>query len=107
MTPGTAAADGQDGPDGHVLVISAHAGDFVWRAGGAVALAAARGAPVTIVCLSFGERGESARAWREGKQLDEIKAMRQDQAASAPRALRASIEFLHAGDHPPRDPPQT
>jgi 4-oxalomesaconate hydratase len=30
----------QDGP---VLVVSAHAGDFVWRAGGAMALAASRG----------------------------------------------------------------
>ncbi len=26
-----------------LLVVSAHAGDFVWRAGGAIALAAARG----------------------------------------------------------------
>ena len=42
---------------GPVLVISAHAGDFVWRAGGAMALAASRGAQVTVVCLSFGERG--------------------------------------------------
>src|SRR5260370_10425779 len=102
----TATADGQDGPDGPVLVISAHAGDFVWRAGGAVALAAARGAPVTIVCLSFGERGESARAWREGKQLDEIKAMRQDEAASAAGVLGASIEILDAGDYPLRGSPE-
>src|SRR5215470_17270289 len=47
---------------GPVLVVSAHAGDFVWRAGGAMALASSRGAPVTVLCLSFGERGESARA---------------------------------------------
>lgn len=106
MTPATAAADGQNGPDEHVLVISAHAGDFVWRAGGAVALAAARGAPVTVVCLSFGERGESARAWREGKQLHEIKAMRQDEAASAADVLGASIEFLDAGDYPLRESPE-
>ena len=30
-------------PAGPMLVISAHAGDFVWRAGGAIALAAERG----------------------------------------------------------------
>lgn len=38
------------------LVISAHAGDFVWRCGGAIALHAERGYDVTVVCLSFGER---------------------------------------------------
>jgi len=86
-----------------VLVISAHAGDFVWRAGGAMALAAARGAPVTVVCLSYGERGESAKAWREGKQLDEIKAIRRDEASRAAEVLGAEIEFLDAGDYPLRE----
>jgi 4-oxalomesaconate hydratase len=87
-------------PQGPVLVVSAHAGDFVWRAGGAIALAAARGAEVTVLCLSYGERGESARAWRDGKKLDEIKALRRDEAASAAGVLGASIEFLDAGDYP-------
>ena len=36
------------------LVITAHPGDFVWRAGGAIALHAKRGYKVKIVCLSFG-----------------------------------------------------
>jgi hypothetical protein len=40
-----------------VLVVSAHAADFVWRAGGAIALYADRGYRVRIICLSFGERG--------------------------------------------------
>ena len=43
------------------LVVSAHSADFVWRAGGAIALYASRGWRVKIVCLSFGERGESAK----------------------------------------------
>ena len=43
------------------LVISAHAADFVWRCGGAIALHAEMGYDVTVACLSFGERGESAR----------------------------------------------
>ena len=47
------------------LVVSAHAADFVWRAGGAIALHAAKGYEVTIVCLSFGERGESAKLWKQ------------------------------------------
>ena len=41
------------------LVISAHAADFVWRCGGAIALHQEKGYAVTIACLSFGERGES------------------------------------------------
>jgi 4-oxalomesaconate hydratase len=85
------------------LVISAHAADFVWRAGGAVALAAARGEPVTVVCLSYGERGESASAWRAGKTLDEIKALRRAEAESAAAVLGARIEFLDAGDYPLRE----
>jgi 4-oxalomesaconate hydratase len=88
---------------GPVLVVSAHAGDFVWRAGGAMALAAARGAAVTVVCLSYGERGESARAWRDGKKLDEIKALRRDEASRAAEVLGAGIEFLDAGDYPLRE----
>jgi 4-oxalomesaconate hydratase len=91
------------GPAGPVLVVSAHAGDFVWRAGGAMALASSRGADVTVLCLSYGERGESARAWREGKQLDEIKALRRDEATAAAEILGASIEFADAGDYPLRE----
>jgi 4-oxalomesaconate hydratase len=88
---------------GPLLVISAHVGDFVWRAGGAMALAAARGAAVTVLCLSYGERGESASAWRAGKQLDEIKAIRAGEASCAATVLGASIEFLDAGDYPLRE----
>ena len=94
--------DGQPG-DGAVLVVSAHAGDFVWRAGGAMALASSRGASVTVLCLSFGERGESARAWREGKKLDQIKAIRREEATRAAEVLGAGIEFMDAGDYPLRE----
>jgi 4-oxalomesaconate hydratase len=97
------ASTGPAGTQGPVLVISAHAGDFVWRAGGAMALAAAHGAEVTVVCLSFGERGESAKAWREGKKLAEIKEIRRDEAASAAAVLGARIEFTDAGDYPLRE----
>jgi 4-oxalomesaconate hydratase len=82
------------------LVISAHAADFVWRAGGAIALAAKRNERVKVVCLSYGERGESASAWRAGKQLDEIKQIRQAEAVNAASTLGAEIEFLDAGDYP-------
>ena len=88
---------------GSTLVVSAHAGDFVWRAGGAIALATSRGERVTVLCLSYGERGESASAWRAGKTLEEIKAMRRTEAESAAAALGAEIEFLDAGDYPLRE----
>ncbi|HWF82836.1 MAG TPA: PIG-L deacetylase family protein [Streptosporangiaceae bacterium] len=90
-------------PPGPLLVISAHAGDFVWRAGGAMALASARGGDVTVLCLSYGERGESAKAWRDGKQLAEIKEIRRDEASRAAEMLGAAIEFVDAGDYPLRE----
>ena len=86
-----------------MLVISAHAADFVWRAGGAIALAASRGERVKVVCLSYGERGESASAWRAGKTLEEIKELRRVEAEKAASALGAEIEFLDAGDYPLRE----
>ncbi|MFE2690810.1 PIG-L deacetylase family protein [Streptomyces mirabilis] len=82
------------------LVITAHAGDFVWRAGGAIALATARGEKVTIACLTYGERGESAKAWREGKSLEEIKEIRRAEAEAAASTLGARVRFLDAGDYP-------
>jgi 4-oxalomesaconate hydratase len=89
-----------------LLVISAHAGDFVWRASGAIALATARGDRATVLCLTYGERGESARAWREGKQLAEIKAQRQAEAEAAAAVLGAEIRFLDAGDYPLLETPE-
>ncbi|WP_371650216.1 PIG-L deacetylase family protein [Streptomyces mirabilis] len=82
------------------LVITAHAGDFVWRAGGAIALAASRGEKVTIACLTYGERGESAKAWREGNSLEEIKEIRRAEAEAAATTLGARVRFLDAGDYP-------
>src|SRR5581483_11632974 len=60
------------------LVVTAHPGDFVWRAAGAIALHAKRGYRVKIVCMSFGERGESQFAWKEaGATLASVKAGRE------------------------------
>ncbi|MBO3664887.1 PIG-L deacetylase family protein [Microbacterium stercoris] len=86
--------------DPSLLVVSAHAGDFVWRAGGAIAAAAMRGERATVVCLSYGERGESASQWLAGKSLDEIKAIRRAEAEAAAAALGSDIEFLDLGDYP-------
>ncbi len=88
------------------LVITAHPGDFVWRAGGAIALHAAKGWRVKIVCLSFGERGESQFAWKKaGVALADVKAGRKDEAQRAAEILGAEIEFFDAGDYPLRVTP--
>ncbi|MBX5450096.1 PIG-L deacetylase family protein [Thermogemmatispora sp.] len=85
---------------GTLMVVSAHAADFVWRAGGAIALYAQRGWRTRVLCLSFGERGESARLWQEGKTLEEIKAIRREEAERAAAILGAEVRFLDAGDYP-------
>ena len=83
------------------LVVSAHSGDFVWRAGGAIALHASRGWKVKIVCLSFGEKGESAKLWKEGGMtLQKVKEMRREEALKAATVLGGEIEFLDCGDYP-------
>ncbi|WP_292290105.1 PIG-L deacetylase family protein [Marivita sp.] len=83
------------------LVISAHAADFVWRCGGAIALHQKLGYEVTVVCLSYGERGESARLWKDGKTLTEVKSIRRKEAESAAKALDVhDIQFFDLGDYP-------
>lgn len=89
-----------------LLVVSAHAGDFVWRAGGAIAAATQRGERAVIVCLSYGERGESAAAWLAGEGLDEIKSIRRAEAEAAAAALGAEVRFLDAGDYPLLESPE-
>ncbi len=87
---------------GTALVVSAHAADFVWRCGGAIALHGERGVAVTIVCLSFGERGESARLWKqEGATLEGVKAVRRREAENAARVLGAhDLICFDLGDYP-------
>jgi 4-oxalomesaconate hydratase len=85
------------------LVITAHPGDFVWRAGGAIALHVKRGMQIKILCLSYGERGESQFAWKAaGTTLAAVKAARKDEAERAAAILGAQIEFMDAGDYPLR-----
>ncbi|MCK9512253.1 MAG: PIG-L family deacetylase [Pigmentiphaga sp.] len=85
------------------LVVSAHSADFVWRAAGAIALHAQRGYRMKVVCLSFGERGESAKLWRKpGMTLDAVKAARREEAQAAANILGAEIEFFDLGDYPMR-----
>src|SRR4029077_18690983 len=83
------------------LVVTAHPGDFVWRAGGAIALHAKRGYKMKIVCMSYDERGNSQFAGREpGATLAKGKAGRKDEAERAAALLAAEIEFFDCGDYP-------
>ena len=87
------------------IVVSAHSADFVWRAGGAIALYAERGWEVTVACLSYGERGESAKLWREpGMTMAKVKANRKEEAMRAAEILGAQTLFFDVGDYPIRVP---
>jgi 4-oxalomesaconate hydratase len=84
-----------------LVVVSAHAADFVWRAGGAIALYASRGHRVRVLCLSYGERGESQGLWKKaGMTLDLVKQIRHEEASKAADILGAEIRFFDAGDYP-------
>ncbi len=90
--------------DRTALVVSAHSADFVWRAGGAIALYASRGWQIEVVCLSFGERGESAKLWLQmGMTLEKVKAARKEEALRAAEVLGvAHMHFFDLGDYPLR-----
>jgi len=84
-----------------MLAVSAHAADFVWRAGGAIALYVERGYKVRVLCLSYGERGESERLWRQpGMTLERVKESRRAESQQAADLLGAEIRFFDSGDYP-------
>jgi 4-oxalomesaconate hydratase len=82
------------------VVISAHVGDFVWRCGGAIAHHVAQGYQGTIVCMSYGERGESGQLFA-APEMTAAKAreIRRGEAEAAAAALGASIIFLDGTDY--------
>lgn len=86
------------------LIVSAHSADFVWRAGGAIALYASRGWDITIVCLSFGERGESQKLWTDPSMtIERVKQERRQEATVAAGILGCKdIRFFDLGDYPLR-----
>jgi len=84
-----------------MLVIGAHSADFVWRAGGAIAVCTAAGGVAQVVALSYGERGESGELWKqEGQTVDRVKAIRHGEAERAAAHLGASFVSLDLGDYP-------
>jgi 4-oxalomesaconate hydratase len=91
-----------------LVVLSAHAADFVWRAGGAIALHVKLGYRARIVCLSAGERGESNEVWAStpGITVPEVRERRKTEASEAARVLGAEVEFLDQDDYPLRPGPE-
>ena len=84
-----------------LLVIGAHSADFVWRAGGAIAVTTSAGGVAQVLALSYGERGESGELWKEeGQTIDNVKAVRRSEAETAAGILGAEVVFLDRGDYP-------
>jgi 4-oxalomesaconate hydratase len=84
-----------------IQVIGAHSADFVWRAGGAIAVATSGGGVAEVIALSYGERGESGELWKEeGQTIENVKRVRHDEASAAAAHLGASFRSLDLGDYP-------
>jgi 4-oxalomesaconate hydratase len=84
-----------------LLVIGAHSADFVWRAGGVVAVTTASDGEARVLALSYGERGESGELWKEpGQTVERVKEIRHGEAERAAAALGAEFECLDLGDYP-------
>jgi 4-oxalomesaconate hydratase len=84
-----------------VLVIGAHSADFVWRAGGAIAVTTAAGGTSQVLALSYGEQGESGELWKEpGMTVEHVKEVRAGEAERAAAALGATFVCLDLGDYP-------
>lgn len=84
-----------------LVVVGAHAADFVWRASGVIALATERGAQATVLALSYGERGESGELWKEpGQTVERVKRIRHEQAEQAAKIVGAEFRCLDLGDYP-------
>jgi 4-oxalomesaconate hydratase len=88
-----------------MMVIGAHSADFVWRAGGAVAVTTAGGGEASVIALSYGERGESGELWKNQdpahpQTIENVKKIRHGEAERAAAALGASFDCLDLGDYP-------
>jgi len=84
-----------------MLVIGAHSADFVWRAGGALAVTTSTGGTGRVIALSYGEKGESGELWKEENQtIENVKKIRHGEAERAAGHLGADFRCLDLGDYP-------
>src|SRR6266566_6902930 len=84
-----------------LLVVGAHAADFVWRAAGIIAVVTKHGGRASVVALSYGERGESGELWKDPAQtVENVKRIRHAEASQAAEALGAIFQCFDLGDYP-------
>jgi len=84
-----------------MMVVGAHSADFVWRAGGAIAVTTSAGGTAHVLALSYGEQGESGELWKEpGMTVARVKEVRAGEAERAAATLGATFECLDLGDYP-------
>ena len=89
-----------------LLVVGAHSADFVWRAGGAIAVTTSGGGTARVLALSYGERGESGELWKEpGQTVERVKEIRHGEAERAAAALGADVRVPRPRRLPARDRP--
>jgi len=88
--------------DPRILVFSAHVADFCARCGGTLALYTRSNFKVHVVCLTFGERGESGDYWRQLREtsVSDAKQTRRLEAEAAASVLGTSIQFMDLEDYP-------
>lgn len=88
-------------PSARLLVVSAHAADFVWRAAGSIATVTRNSGAARVVALSYGERGESGELWKQpGQTEDNVKQLRRAEAQAAAGILGADFIPYDLGDYP-------
>ena len=85
----------------NVLVVSGHAADYVWRAGGTIAKYIKHGAHVKVIVLSCGVRGESNDLWKQpGQTAESVLTMRKAESMAAAKCLGITdLEFWDYQDY--------
>ena len=84
-----------------LLVVGAHAADFVWRAAGIIAVVTKHGGRASVVALTYGERGESGELWKDPNQtVENVKRIRHEEATRAAEILGATFQCFDLGDYP-------
>jgi 4-oxalomesaconate hydratase len=87
-----------------LLVVGAHAADFVWRAGGVIAKHTAAGWEATVVALSYSSTASARRRWTTSTSPT-IPASASARSRRALRAIGRSGRYGCGGRYQPEDYP--
>lgn len=80
----------------HILVVSGHVGDFVWRSGGTIASYAKMGCEVHLLVFTLGIRGESNGYWKsEGANYEKARVLRRKEGEEAAKILGIKTVEIH------------